>query len=476
MRAVIFDLDGVLTDTAEFHYRGWQRLADEEGLPFSREKNEQLRGVSRQRSLELILEEREVPAERFEQMLTRKNRYYQEYLDSISPNHLLPGVPALLDRLESAGIKLAVGSASKNARLVLDALGITERFATIADGHSVTLAKPAPDLFLHAARELGLSPRDCVVVEDAQSGIDAALTGGFATVGIGPEERVGHAHLRLGDTQPLTLEVLREAHHRAANWQVHEASWEPVKMAHKETVFTLGNGLASSRGVLEEGYVGERRTTFVHGIFDDVPIVMTEIANAPDWMSIDILLDGERLRLEEGTLLAYHRHLDLRAGLLVRTVRWESPGGRRTRLRFERFMSLANRNLLALRVQVTPENWTGPVEVRSALFGHVDNLGVAHWNNVAQGQREGMIWLRSRTRSSGVELALASQVRRDDGPARSDFWDVPGQPTQRLLLDAQEGEELTLTKLVTLADSRHHDTPLPVAKIVLAEALEYFAD
>ncbi|MDQ4076049.1 MAG: beta-phosphoglucomutase [Chloroflexota bacterium] len=471
LKAVIFDLDGVLTETAEFHYRGWQRLADEEGLPFSREKNEQLRGISRQRSLELILEGRELEPERVAAMLERKNRYYQEMLNELSNEHLLPGIPELLDELEAADVKMAVGSASKNARTVLDALGITERFETIADGHSVKQGKPAPDLFLFAAQEMGVEPHECVVVEDAESGIDAALTGGFATVGIGPEERVGHAHLRLDDTAGLTLEVLREARRRADNWRVLEEEWRPGDMHHKETVFTVGNGLLASRGVFEEGYVGERRTTFVHGIFDDVPIVFTELANAPDWMAMDILLEGERFGLESGELLDYRRTLDLRSGLLTRTVRWQSPEGNRTQLRFERFMSMANRNLLAIRVEITPENWAGSVEIRASLFGHTENLGTAHWRTEGQGEDGGFMWLQSRTRKSGIHLALAGVVQRVDGNATVDYWDAPGLPTQRLRTMIAEGNAATITKLVTIADSRHVANPRATVLSLLASSL-----
>jgi kojibiose phosphorylase len=217
LKAVIFDLDGVLTDTAELHYFGWQRLADEEGLSFSRSKNDLLRGMPRHRSLELILEGHEVEPEHFNEMLERKNRYHHEMLRHISSLHILPAIGPLLDQLQQAGIRLAVGSASKNARRTLEALGIANRFDVIGDGYSVGVPKPAPDLFLFVAREMGVKSYECVVVEDAQSGIDAALTGGFATVGIGPEERVGHAHLRFDDTSGLTLEGLREALHRADN-------------------------------------------------------------------------------------------------------------------------------------------------------------------------------------------------------------------------------------------------------------------
>ncbi|MGH2543626.1 MAG: HAD-IA family hydrolase, partial [Ardenticatenaceae bacterium] len=473
------------------HYRGWQRLADEEGFSFSREKNEQLRGLSRQRSLELILDGRLVEPDRFEEMLERKNRYYQGMLEEIGPAHLLPGIQASLQELEQAGIKVAVGSASKNARTVLQALGIADRFAAIADGHSVEQAKPAPDLFLHAARTMGLPPHDCVVVEDAESGIDAALTGGFATLGIGPAGRVGHAHRRLDDTAGLTLDLLQEAAQRADNWRVSEDKWRPADQHHRETVFTTGNGLMASRGVFEEGHIGERRATFMHGVYDDVPIVFTELANLPDWMALDIRLDGERFRLDEGELLDYRRTLDLRSGLLTRTIRWEARTGTRTQLRFERFMSYSNRHLLGIRVQITPENWAvpglrperreggspplggapAPIEVRASLFGHPENSGVAHWHTVAQGERDGTIWLHSRTRTSSIDLALASCVQCEDGTAILDMWDVPGQPVQRLRADASQGKPITIMKLVALADSRHADDPRAAALDMLAAAL-----
>lgn len=193
IRALIFDLDGVITDTAEYHYRAWKRLADEEGLPFTREDNEHLRGVSRRESLMLILKGRAYPEEQVQAMMTRKNNYYLDFIREISPRDLLPGSKALLDEIRAAGLKVALGSASKNASEVLDRLGIRPLFDAISDGYSVERQKPAPDLFLHAAAQLHLPPGECVVVEDAAAGIEAAIAGGFRTVGLGPHERVGAA-------------------------------------------------------------------------------------------------------------------------------------------------------------------------------------------------------------------------------------------------------------------------------------------
>lgn len=208
LRAVIFDLDGVLTDTAEFHYRAWQELADAEGLPFDRQANEALRGVSRADSLRLVLAGREVDEAAFARMMAVKNERYVELLADMSPRDLLPGALELVEACRARGLKLAIGSSSKNAPMVLDALEITDRFDAIADGSTVEVAKPAPDLFLAAARSLDVEPAACAVVEDAEAGVDAALAAGMLAVGIGPAERVGHAHLRYPSTADVDLDAV----------------------------------------------------------------------------------------------------------------------------------------------------------------------------------------------------------------------------------------------------------------------------
>lgn len=205
IQGVIFDLDGVLTDTAEYHYRSWQRLADEEGIPFDRHANEALRGISRRESLMKIIggsqsesqRQRSFSEEQIQEMMDRKNSYYVESIESISPDDLLPGALNLLDELRQAGIKTALGSASKNARPVVEKLGIADRIDAIADGYSVERPKPAPDLFLFAAQLLNLEAAHCVVVEDAAAGVEAAIAAGMLTVGLGPEERVGAADVVL---------------------------------------------------------------------------------------------------------------------------------------------------------------------------------------------------------------------------------------------------------------------------------------
>ncbi len=204
IKGLIFDLDGVITDTAEFHYQSWKQLAEEEGIDFTREDNEQLRGVSRRESLNRMLKGRKIPETTAQDWMTRKNDYYLKFLDDITPKNRLPGVTAFLQEAKDAGMKLAIGSASRNAKPVLEKLDLTSTFDVIGDGHSVVNTKPAPDLFVWAAGGLGITVAEGVVFEDAEAGVDAALKAGFLVVGIGTAN-VAHAHAVLPDLAEAKL-------------------------------------------------------------------------------------------------------------------------------------------------------------------------------------------------------------------------------------------------------------------------------
>ncbi len=210
IKAFILDLDGVITDTAEFHFQGWKRLAEEEGIEFTRDDNEALRGVSRRRSLEILLGEHQddYSEEEMQEMMDRKNGYYQDLLKQMTDDDLLPGARELLNTLKESGFKIAVASASRNAKTVLNSLKITDEFDTISDGHSVDNPKPAPDIFVHTADKLGVKPEESVVIEDAEAGVEAALAAEMTAVGVGPEERVGKAHYRYDSTADIDVEEI----------------------------------------------------------------------------------------------------------------------------------------------------------------------------------------------------------------------------------------------------------------------------
>ena len=193
-KAIIFDLDGVLTDTAEYHYKAWKQLADEEGIPFTREENdEHLRGVGRRDSLMYILQGRKVTEEQIQVMMDRKNRYYTEMIKSMTPKDLVAGGRDLLHEIRAAGIKAAIASSSKNCRTVLERLDILSYLDGIADGNSVANSKPAPDLFIYAAGSVQVPTPDCLGVEDADAGIEAIKAAGMQALGIGPKERFHRA-------------------------------------------------------------------------------------------------------------------------------------------------------------------------------------------------------------------------------------------------------------------------------------------
>lgn len=208
--ALILDLDGVVTDTAVQHETAWRRMLEGRGLTFRPDAYEPTRGRSRADSLRELLEGAEVDDATFAAMLEEKNARYVEALEHLSLRDLLPGVLDLLLAAEARHWKVAIGSSSRNAARVLDRIGVTDLFDAIADGSSGA-PKPAPDIFLAAARMLEVEPAACVVIEDAASGIDAGLAAGMRVVGVGPAERVGHAHVRVDTTADLVLDEIGPA-------------------------------------------------------------------------------------------------------------------------------------------------------------------------------------------------------------------------------------------------------------------------
>jgi len=193
-KAILFDLDGVLTDTSEYHYRAWKQLADEEGIPLTREENDaHLRGVGRRDSLMYIIRGRHYSEEQIQEMMKRKNDYYNKLIEQMGPSEVVAGGRELLQEIHQAGLKSAVASASKNCRIVLERLQIIDLFDGIADGNSVVNGKPAPDIFVFAAGLVQTSVVDCIGVEDADAGVEAIKTAGMYAVGVGPKARFKRA-------------------------------------------------------------------------------------------------------------------------------------------------------------------------------------------------------------------------------------------------------------------------------------------
>lgn len=219
-KGVLFDLDGVITDTAEYHYQAWKKLGEEIGISIDCSFNEQLKGVSREDSLSLMLrygnKENDFTAEEFAELAQRKNDYYLEMIQAITPKDVYPGILELLADLKTAKIKIALASASKNGPFLLQKMNLTSYFDAIADPEKIAHGKPAPDIFLLAAKEVGLTTKECLGIEDARAGIQAIVASGAQPVGVGQKKDLGENIPIVSDTTELTLAYLKEV------WREHE--------------------------------------------------------------------------------------------------------------------------------------------------------------------------------------------------------------------------------------------------------------
>lgn len=186
IKAVIFDLDGVIVSTDDCHYEAWKKLSDEEGIYFDRKINDRLRGVSRMASLEIVLERanKAYTDEEKVKLAERKNGYYRDFIKKLTPNDILPGVMDNLEELKKNGIKIAIGSSSKNTPIILKQIGLDGYFDAVSDGNNITKSKPDPEVFLKASEMLGILPENCLVVEDADAGIEAGKKGGMKTLAV----------------------------------------------------------------------------------------------------------------------------------------------------------------------------------------------------------------------------------------------------------------------------------------------------
>jgi beta-phosphoglucomutase len=210
IKACIFDLDGVIVDTAHYHYLAWKRLAQEFGYTLTPSDNERLKGVSRMQSLDIVLELGGITVSEHEKIMlaNKKNAWFRDFVERMLPEEIFPGVKQLIREMKSAGLKVALASSSKNALTVIELLGIRHAFDAIVDGNMIVHSKPHPEIFLLAAERLGVTPDECVVFEDAEAGVDAALAAGMKCVGVGDKTLLGHAHEVVAKTSDFNIDEL----------------------------------------------------------------------------------------------------------------------------------------------------------------------------------------------------------------------------------------------------------------------------
>ncbi|KGL59508.1 MULTISPECIES: beta-phosphoglucomutase [unclassified Polaribacter] len=210
-KGFIFDLDGVIVDTAKYHYLAWKKLANELGFEFTKEQNELFKGVSRKRCLEILLEigKLEATQKQFDTWMIEKNADYLAYIDNMDESEILPEVPKILEFLKGNDIPIALGSASKNARPILEKVGLLSYFDIIVDGNNVLKAKPDPEVFLLAAKQLGVNASDCVVFEDAVAGIQAANSANMISIGIGDYKILNEAKFNFQNFTQISIKFIQ---------------------------------------------------------------------------------------------------------------------------------------------------------------------------------------------------------------------------------------------------------------------------
>ena len=418
---IIFDLDGVITETSAQHEAAWRAMAAAEGIPFDVDADE-LRGVSRRESALLILGDREVDEDELQRLMKRKNDMYVESLAGLTPRDALPGAVELLADARRRGCLLAIGSSSRNARTVLGALGLTAAFDAIADGFSVTNAKPAPDLFLRAAELLGLDPARCVVVEDAASGVDAALAAGMVAVGVGPADRVGHATHHFDSVAAIDLDVvlagLLPATTTLDNGLVLRDGWSFERHGHHpEDVITAGsnwltgNGRVGYRGTFaewdEDGFVA----CIVADTYDTADGKWRELVNAPNALHTRWELDGALVGLEVDEVAEHQPDLrllqrfDLRIGRMTRRVE-RDLGGVTVALTERRFASLPRTHLVVQRHVVDAPPGT-TLDLTTGIDGDVWELNAPHLPDLHVEVVDGVLVASGITVESGVTVASA---------------------------------------------------------------------
>jgi len=509
--AVVFDLDGVVTDTAELHAAAWKELFDDvlqdPRIPQAARRDpftdaDYLRyvdGRTREDGVASFLHSRGVkvpaggpedgPAEWTAGGLgARKNGIFEKLL-GLRPVPVFPGTQALLERLRAGQVPVALATASRNAHAVLAAAGLKDAFDVVVDGNTAAqlglAGKPDPALFLHAIRELKVEPERAVVIEDAVAGVAAGHRGGFGlVVGI---DRAGHraeleaagADVVLEDVSELDLGLVI-----ADPWQLVYEGFDPAHEGHREALTTLGNGYMATRGAAPEHrkddvhYPG----TYLAGVYNRLTSVIqgqeTEdehMVNMPDWLPLDLCVEGGNWWSEGGLRLRSERRtLDLKRALLTREAVLEDDAGRRLNVVQRRLVSMAEPHLAALEMTLTAVGWGGPVGIRSGCDTDITNSNVPveallsnrHLAGVTvsggddgPGAATQVVLVRTSQSRIGIAVAIRTEVPASLHPARPE--ELGGLFVHRFDVELRDGEPATVTKTVAVATSRDHAISSP---------------
>jgi len=518
--AVIFDLDGVITQTALVHGRAWKKMFDEylrkreelHGEPYQEFKQKEdylpyVDGKPRYEGVQSFLQSRGIsipfgtPGDSPELetvcgLGNRKNIAFNEVLDKEGVK-VYESTVRLIHELKDAGVRIGVASSSKNCYAVLKAAGLLPLIETRVDGEvSAELGlkgKPEPDIFLTACQNLGADPARSVVVEDAVSGVAAGRKGEFGFVlGIAREDNMNElydhgADIVVRDLEEITIqdiEVWFEEEDGETGFDIYYHDYDPKKERTREALLTIGNGYFGTRGAMEESsanpvnYPG----TYIAGMYNRL---VTEVAgkdienedfvNCPNWLPVTFRInDGEWFDINKAEIVSIERNLSMGRGLLIREVTVRDAAGNETEIISERFASMHDPHLAAIRYTVVPLNYSGRITFRAGLDGAIINDGVErykalnqkHLQPVMEGSEKDQQYLLVKTTQSSVEIAEAASysffINDDEVDVEMTHTVAPGSVFGEVSMEVTEGNEYTLEKRVALFTSRPDDHPSPL--------------
>ncbi|UCF99922.1 MAG: beta-phosphoglucomutase family hydrolase [Spirochaetaceae bacterium] len=516
----IFDLDGVITQTAKVHFKAWKQMFDtylqkRKGLsgdqrrPFSYDQDyvPYVDGKPRYQGVKSFLESRDIsipfgkpgdPPTRASVcgLGNRKNELFRELVSAEGVEVYLSTI-LFIKQLKQRGVKVAVASSSMNCQFILEKTGLEGLFEEIVGGtvsRELDLkGKPEPDIFLVAADNMEVDPGSCILVEDAISGVEAGRRGNFALViGIarGGDAQVLKSYgadLVVRDMKELTFKDIERWFARGLerdNWMLVYHGFEPERERLRESLTSVGNGYFGTRGCFEANRADDvvhYPGTYIAGVYNTLPSIVyrktitnNDLVNCPNWLLVEVAIENGRFRSPlDFELLDYRHDLDMRSALVSRRLSFKDKRGRITSIESERLASMADPHLAALRFTVRAENWSGRITLRSALDGTVINYGVPryrelnsrHLTPISVGESDGAINLEVQTVSSKVRIYLQARhnLLRDGkqvkGERRIDH-DV-GFISEQMSFTADQGQRYTLEKIVSLYTSKDRDVTDP---------------
>ncbi|NQU34385.1 MAG: beta-phosphoglucomutase family hydrolase [Bacteroidetes bacterium] len=511
-KAVVFDLDGVITKTATTHSRAWKKMFDDYLLGHSNENNVEfveftsddyltyVDGKPRYEGVKSFLNSRNIslpfgsPEDNPELTTVcglgnRKNEAFNEVLVAEGVE-VYPSTVKLLEQLKKDNIRIGVASSSKNAKSVLEAAGLMHFIETRVDGvvsAEIGLnGKPAPDIFLTAASNLGVDPNLTIVVEDAVSGVQAGKNGNFGLVlGLAREEnnealKAAGADIVVNDLEEITLDEINDWFKTGIdddNWKLTYNDYVPAKEKSREALLSVGNGYTGTRGAMEETSSCETNNpgTYIAGLYNRLitkvagkDIENEDFVSAPNWLSISFKIDDEPWFDPNNTTIdQVIRSLDFRTGLLTRSMIISDSENNRTKIESQRIASMANPHQAAIKYCITPLNYSGSLSISSKLDGTIKNEGVnrykalnsQHLEAVNQGGEYNISWLKVRTIQSKIEVFLAAKLILDGASngASKNYGVSTDEGIAYTYIDQQavEGKTITIEKLVTIYDSNN---------------------